>query len=225
MVSSVSNTSTTPLVQNGKVNGLSSLAENYETFLKLLTEQLKNQDPMQPQDASEFTNQLVQFSQVEQQIASNDKLDNLITSMNANRPVQALSYIGNVVEMSGNALPLQDGVADFSVAIPKKPAEAVVEVQDSTGRAIRTLDLPPRAGFQELRWDGKSAAGVQMKDGFYQVVVKAKDEDGKDMQTIVQTSGRVTGVDMSEGETYLDVGGVAVKLDQVTSVRARRPGG
>lgn len=205
-----------------KPNALKSLSDNYETFLKLLTEQLKNQDPLQPQDASEFTNQLVQFSQVEQQISSNDKLDKLISSTNQNRPIQALSYIGKVVDMQGSGLALQDGKGQMTITLPSKAAEASVEFYDSTGVLVRSMPMPTTAGFHDLTWDGKGFGGQQVPDGFYQIKVRATDSAGESIQSLIETSGTVTGVDMSNGETMLIVGNMAVRPENVLSVRERR---
>ncbi|MCA0320949.1 MAG: hypothetical protein LCH88_23105 [Proteobacteria bacterium] len=73
------------------------LSNNFDTFLQLLTTQLKNQDPTQPMDANQFTQQLVQYSQVEQQIATNSKLDNMIAAFTGNQTTASLGYLGKTV--------------------------------------------------------------------------------------------------------------------------------
>ncbi|WP_119678541.1 flagellar hook assembly protein FlgD [Indioceanicola profundi] len=219
MATEITSTGVGQTATTAQPNALKTLSDNYQTFLKLLTEQLKNQDPMQPQDASEFTNQLVQFSQVEQQIASNDKLDALIGTMNQNRPVQALSYMGKVIEMQGNGIALQEGKANLTVTLPSPAASATVEFYDNTGLLVHSMSMPKTAGYHDLSWDGKSASGKQLQDGFYQVAVKAKGSDGEDIATLVQSTGVVTGVDMSDGNTYLVVGVMAVKPENVLSIR------
>ena len=78
------------------------LAENFDTFLQLLTTQLQHQDPLSPMESNEFVAQLVQFSEVEQAIASNKSLEKLIDLQNTNQATAAIGYIGQTVEAAGS---------------------------------------------------------------------------------------------------------------------------
>ena len=220
-VSGISNTSNTQTGSGtGSINSLADLSQNYETFLRLLTAQLRNQDPLQPQDSAEFTNQLVQFSQVEQQISSNQKLDNLIASVNNGQPNQALGYLGKTVEIQSNGIPLQDGSADFTVSLDMAPTEAVVEITDAkTNKVIRTLTLPNASGTHELEWDGLDEAGNKMEDGTYVANVKATGADGTALNSIVLAFGKVTGVDLTASEPYLMIGNLPITMENVLSIK------
>ncbi len=103
----LSGVGTTSKEQSNKA--LSSLADNYETFLSMLTAQLRNQDPLQPQDSAEFTNQLVQFAQVEQQIKTNSELKEIKETVRQSPATQALSYVGKYVELESDWVPKAAG--------------------------------------------------------------------------------------------------------------------
>src|SRR3954452_2810695 len=115
--SSTSDTTATTKTASNK------LSQDYTTFLKLLTTQLQNQDPMSPMDSSQFTNQLVQYSQVEQQIGQNDKLEKLVKMQSNNQTQASLGFIGLDVEATGSAF-TYDGSspAKMSYTLPETPA-------------------------------------------------------------------------------------------------------
>ena len=200
-------------------NAFAALSQNYETFLKLLTTQLQNQDPLQPQDSSEFTKQLVSFSQVEQQISTNQKLDKLIAGNGQNEAIQALGYIGKTVEFSGDVLPLQGGKAEFGVTLAAQTREAVAEVYDTGGRMVASFPLQNTVSTQPVTWNGRDSAGRQLDDGMFQVKVKAKAQNGDPVQSLIRSSGRVTGVDQASGETQLLLGTIPIGLASILSVR------
>lgn len=216
-VSGVSNNTSTTTKSS---QSLADLSQNYETFLRLLTAQLQNQDPLQPQDTAAFTNQLVQFSQVEQQIASNSKLDQLISSVNNGQVNQAISYIGKTVEIQSNGLALQDGSAKLTVAFDTAPADASLEIRDAkTNKLLRTMPLPKMAGTHDVTWDGKNDAGEQLKDGTYVAKVNAFGTDDKELASYVMSFGKVTGVDMTGSEPYLMLGDLPVSTGSILSIK------
>ncbi len=200
-------------------NAFRALSQNYETFLTLLTTQLQNQDPLQPQDSSEFTKQLVSFSQVEQQIATNEKLDNLALTFSQGQAIQALGYIGKTVEFTGDVLPLQNKRAEMGITLASQTREAVAEIYDTSGKLVATKPLENTLSTQLVTWDGKDAAGRQLEDGVYQVLVKAKAPNGDPVQSMVRAAGRVNGVDMASGGTKLLIGTMPLGLENVLSVR------
>jgi flagellar basal-body rod modification protein FlgD len=218
-ISGVANSTSTDTSSSASQTSLSSLTSNYDTFLTLLTSQLKNQDPLQPTDTAEFTKQLVQYSQVEQQIQSNQKLDNILGAINNNEINQSLSYLGKTVEVQSNGVSLQDGKAHMTVTTDAPASTSVMEITDGkTGKLIRTLSLTKTAGTQEVNWDGLDDNGAAVKDGAYKVAVKAKDAADKDVNAMVMSFGRVTGVDLTAGEPYLALGEMYITPDNILSV-------
>ncbi|WP_114391704.1 flagellar hook assembly protein FlgD [Oleisolibacter albus] len=211
---------TTKTGVNSTGSPMADLTKNYDMFLTLLTAQLKNQDPLQPQETSEFTNQLVQFSQVEQQISSNKKLDDINSAINNGRPGQAISYIGRTVEVVTQGVALQEGRADMSVNLATDAESATMTITNpATGKVVRTIPLKTKSGIQDVPWDGKNDKGEQLADGTYKAEVIAKDKDGKAVSWSMKSTGKVTGVDLTDSTPYLMIGSLPAQMDQVIAVR------
>lgn len=196
-----------------------SLASTYDTFLTMLTTQLKNQDPLSPMDSTEFTSQLVQFSAVEQQINANSNLEKLITLNQQNQVSSAISYIGNTIEVDGSSVPLQDGSGSFSYTLGDEAKSASILIKDDSGKVVRTLTADTTAGRHEVTWDGKDTNGEQLEDGKYTISVAALDSEGASMEVATTVYGRVTDVAVDDTDgTMLAMGGVVTTVDKVLTV-------
>ena len=99
-----------------------TFGDNYDTFLKLLTSQLQNQNPLSPMDSTQFTSQLVQYSSVEQAIKQNENLEKLIAMQSSTQSANAVGYIGKSVDMSGERVGLVSGEARSPTACRKPQA-------------------------------------------------------------------------------------------------------
>lgn len=197
------------------------LAENFDTFLTMLTVQLKNQDPLSPMDSTEFTNQLVQFSAVEQQIASNKNLENLIAVTQTNTKAQAIAYIGHTIEVAGTMVPVQDGKASFSYTLPEEARSIAVVLKDTTGKVVANLNGNTTAGRHEVEWDGRDTNGNVVEDGPYVLSVVATKGDGSSMNVGSTVYGRVTDVAADATETLIAMGKVVAKVEDVLTVREK----
>ena len=124
---------------SASVSGKNSLAENFDNFLRLLTTQLKYQDPLSPMDTAEFTNQLTQFSQVEQAIKTNSKLEDLLALSQMSQALSAANFIGKEVEAKSKSVSLQNGEAEIVYALPGGVSRAVLRIIDSSGRVVRAV--------------------------------------------------------------------------------------
>ncbi len=196
-----------------------SLADSFDTFLTMLTTQLENQDPLSPLDSTEFTNQIVQFSGLEQQIASNEKLDNLFSASKAVEAATAVQYLGKTVEIIRNVAFLNEGSATISYALPGAASEASVTIHDQSGNVVRTLDAKTTAGRTDLTWDGKDGQGIQMDDGTYTIVVSAKNQNGNAIEDISAFArGTAKEIINDGGETFVVVNDVPVLLGDVKSI-------
>lgn len=196
-----------------------SLAQNFDTFLTMLTTQLKHQDPLSPMDSTQFTNQLVQFAGVEQQINANSNLEKLISATNLNTKSQALSYIGHTIEADTQAVPLQDGKANFSVTLGGEATTAAVVIKDSAGKIVANLPLKKTTDRQEMTWNGKDTNGNQLDNGLYTATVSALDADGQTVEGAVTVYGKVTDVASDSTGTLIGMGKVVVSIDKVLTVR------
>lgn len=199
-----------------------SLAKNFDTFLKLLTTQLKNQDPTSPMDSKEFTQQLVQFSQVEQQISQNKNLEKLISLISAQTSNANLAFVGKDVVVSGNSSRFDPGTnVNWKYDLPAGVTSAKVNVYDEAGQVVYTKVVDPKSGRADFAWDGSRTDGTAPKAGTYKLEIVAKDSTGKAMtDTKTYVSGRVTSLDFDNGDQYLMLGNVKVNPSDVISVKA-----
>ena len=194
----------------GSAASSTKLAENFDTFLTMLTVQLKNQDPLSPMDSTEFTNQLVQFSAVEQQIAANKNLESLISVTQTNTKAQAISYIGHTIETAGTVLPLQNGsetetntialsnsTATFKYTLDSSAETTEIKIKDHDGNVVRTLAGETSSGSHEITWDGLDSSNEKVADGNYTVEVTAAKSNGSTVGAKVYSTDRSGGASFS----------------------------
>ena len=194
-----------------------TLAGNFTTFLQLLTTQLKNQNPLDPLDTNQFTQQLVQFAQVEQQLKSNDQLSTLVGLQKTAQQTQALAFVGMKVAVEGKTAELKDGKATWGFNVTK-PATATVNVTNSAGATVYTGTFSVQSGTQNFGWDGRNNAGVLQANGTYTLSVTAKDASGQTTAVSTETQGTVDSVDMTVNPPTLSIGGKDYTLDKVKRV-------
>ncbi|KQY75515.1 flagellar hook assembly protein FlgD [Brevundimonas sp. Root1423] len=201
-------------------SGTGMLASNFETFLTLLTSQLKNQDPMSPVDSNQFTAQLTQMAGVEQQLLTNDLLKSLVAAQGGGGLGEAATYIGKDATAAWSATKMDDGEASWSYELGANAASATLQVLDGTGKVVWSGDAPAKTtGLHDFTWDGKATIGNDGEDGeVYSLKIVAKDAAGKAVDAQVLTRGRITGVEMYEGEAFLTIGKSIVPLSTVIAL-------
>lgn len=183
------------------------LSANYQDFLRLLTTQLKNQDPTSPTDTNQLTAQIAALSQVEQQINTNSNLEKLLSLISVNQGSAAVSYIGKTIDAAGNQSELHNGVAQFVYNLPAGTQSTTVSIMNSTGQVVFTGPGTNTAGRNQVLWNGNNSfTGVTMPDGVYKISVKAKNGDGKEADATTFTTGTVTAVDSQNGTISLMLG-------------------
>ena len=218
-ISAITNT-----VQTGqaKTNASSqTLSADMNTFLTLLTTQLKYQDPLDPMDTAEFTNQLVQYSSVEQAIQMNTKLDSLLSLNLSNLGAQAVSYIGKTAQVLGDVMPLDGGKAKATYTFNKDVVSATITIKDMNGKVVYTASGETTSGTHEFTWDGKDSNGNQLEDGAYQIIVNPKVASGEAQATVTTTIfGKVTGVASDANGIYIGLGdAVTASLGDILTMR------
>jgi len=198
------------------------LFDDMEAFLFLLTQQLKYQDPLDPMDTSEYTNQLVQYAQVEQSIQSNTYLETIV-AQNVNAvATQAVSYMDKCVQVLGSALPLQDGNAKFSYILGSDAASCVISIKDAAGNFVKSFtEVELEAGRHEMTWDGRDNNGNQLEDGAYSLVVTATDTSGSSVEVQTTFFGKVTGVAYDGDSVSIGMGTVAANMNDVLAVHSK----
>ncbi len=198
------------------------LATDFNDFLRLLTTQLQNQDPLSPMDSTEFTNQLVAFTGVEQQINTNQKLDNLVAMGVGNGFTSALSYVGMDINYLSAEMNF-DGATPVKInyALEKNAKTAKINIMDEQGKTIYSKDINPSVGNRDFTWDGSLTNGGKAKPGTYQLKISAFDTDDAVVKSTTVVTGRVRGIETQNGLIFALVGDRAVALS--TIINATRP--
>ena len=196
------------------------LTQDFDQFLRLLTTQLQNQDPLSPMDSSEFTNQLVQFSSVEQQIKTNDHLEQLLTSQTLNLTALGVSFIGKDVEVAGKFFQSSGtSPAQLSYDLPSDASVGTVTVLNASGQVVHTRNAELGAGRHEFTWDGTDQNGDPVPAGTYELRVGALDANNVSLNASTFVPGHVTGLESAgDGNLLLNVSGTTVPLSAVTKI-------
>ena len=199
-------------------SGQNNLTSSYETFLSLLTAQLKNQDPTSPLDTNSFTQQLVQMTGVQQQLLSNQLLQSLVTQGENGDVKDALGLIGKSVTAMGKESVLTDGKATWAYELGKNASKATLTVTDANGKVMWTGDAPGLTkGQHEFVWDGKGTnAGTEGRP--YTLSVTATDANGVTVSSGVYMRGLVSSVRQTPDGAIVNIGGAEAPLTAVTAV-------
>lgn len=207
--------------QDSALASRKQIASNFQDFLKLLTTQLQNQDPTAPLDTNQFTQQLVQFAQVEQQLATNQNLDRLIRLQETTQLTALTPLIGRTVEAESNALALQDGTARGVYTIRSDATAVVITIRDQSGRTLVQSPGDRRAGRHEFSWDGRDSSGRRWPDGVYSVRVDVQYGSASEAAP-VNVIGRVTGAERVDGTLRLAMGGLTLDTSSIRAVAPDR---
>lgn len=215
------NSSTTKTTDTS--SALSSLSQNYTSFLKMLTTQLQNQDPTKPMDANEMTNQLVQYANVEQNISTNTKLDKLITLQQQGTSSTNLAYLGRTIIYKGDEFSYTDTTksATLSYELESSAKKVRVDILDSKDRIIRSMDGETSAGTKHIvTWDGKDASGNTVQAGTYRInIAPTAQQADTTIKATTYTFGTVSGVQYDKsGEMQLIANELAIPVSDITSV-------
>lgn len=172
------------------------------SFLTMLTTQLRNQDPLNPMNNSEMTSQLAQISMLEGIQGLNSTLTTLLSSYNTSQALQAAGAIGSQVLVQGDTLSLSKGFAQGGVTLASGADKVTITIKDSAGKVVQTQELGKQAaGTVAFQWDGKNSRGVQMVDGNYSFSVEAFSGSNKVGTTPIQV-GTVSAV-VKNGSSFV----------------------
>jgi flagellar basal-body rod modification protein FlgD len=196
----------------------SGIADNFQTFLTLLTTQLQNQSPLDPLDTNQFTQQLVQFAGVEQQLKTNESLTSLLKLQSIAQTTQAMNFVGATAVVDGSKSHFDGKTAGWSLST-EKPVTAQVSIQSATGQTVYSGKFTLNAGSaQGFTWDGRGNDGTQWPEGDYSLSVVATDAAGQTATVSTQIQGVINSVDLSQSPPLLSIGGQTFTLDQIKKV-------
>ena len=201
-----------------------TLTSSYNTFLTLLTTQLKHQDPTSPLDTNAFTQQLVQMTGVQQQIQSNTLLQQLVNQSAGGQGVTgAVGLIGKTISADTGTVTLNNGSASWKYTLASSAASGVATISNAAGQAVWTGPLTSlSSGVNNFSWNGKDAGGRQLPDGGqYTLTLTAQSSNGGAVAATPQVTGVVTSVQQdASGKTVVGVGKTTVPISKITSVTA-----
>jgi flagellar basal-body rod modification protein FlgD len=214
------NTVVSAATSNTSLSGTTSttgIADNFQTFLTLLTTQLQNQNPLDPLDTNQFTQQLVQFAGVEQQLRSNEQLKALVNLEKSAQGTQALIYVGNNVAVDGSSAQFDGTKASWNFLAPKD-SNATITITNSTGQTVYSGNYTLHEGNANFVWDGKGNDGTQWPAGTYKLSATAKDASGQDVAISTEVQGVVDSVDLTADPPLLSIGGQNYTTSQIKRI-------
>ena len=212
--------SPTSTVSTGSVSNAldnTEIASNFTTFLQLLTTQLKNQNPLDPLDTNQFTQQLVEFAQVEQQMKSNDQLSSLVSLEKSAQATTALAYVGATVVVDGSTAQLTNSTANWSLNVTK-PSTATITIKDSTGQNVYTGTVAVNPGTQNFTWNGRGNDGRLWPDGAYTLTATAVDANQQSVAISTEVQAVVDSVDLTQDTPQLSINGQNYTLDKIKRI-------
>lgn len=214
-----------PAVSSG-VTPAGSSQLGKDAFIKLLTAQMRNQDPTNTMDSKEMVSQLAQFSSLEQLQALGTKLDTLTVAQASTNQISTASLVGKDVTYKASALNLTQGAsAGFQVQLDGATDDAVAVITDPSGKVVRTLHLGAKpAGTASATWDGRDEDGNALPSGSYVLTVTGVNKDGTTVDAAARVHGTITGVRFEDGTPILRVGGRDVKMSDVIEIDAATTG-
>lgn len=219
MVTSI-NSTTTPTAADymKQTTGL-----NKDDFMKLFVTQMKNQDPLAPQDSSAMVAQLAQITQVEQSYNTNTNLKSLLDAVNSSSNMSAVSFIGKTISAPGSLVNLAAGSpAQLNFNLAGAAQQVQVAVQDANGKAVRTMTMGMTpAGDGSLAWDGKDNNNTLLQPGLYSFTVTGINPDGSSFSGTPLFKAVVDGVKLVQGAPVLTAGGIDVPLANVTAIKGQ----
>jgi flagellar basal-body rod modification protein FlgD len=218
MVSSIGSTPQTTTPTSSESKSRTELNTNYETFLNLLTAQIKNQDPLSPMDTTEWTNQLVQYSSVEQQLKSNEYLK-AIADQGANTMSSAVNYIGKDITADIDTQAFKDKPLEWRYDLGSDASKVEYEIKNSTGDVVFKGEASGKAsGEHSLTWNGKDASGKTLKSGNYSLSIIATTSGGSNVASAVSVEGRVDATELVNNEVVVRLGQSLIPLKYISGV-------
>lgn len=202
-----------------------ALSEEKQIFLNILLTQLENQNPLDPVDTTEFTNQLVSYSSLEQEMTINSNLETIISQLEGTNALSAFSYIGMDAELDTSASIMQSDEAEWTYILGEDAEEVTIQVADSDGNIIASYSVEDGAAGTYSFSIANSDLTEEVDEGsvLYLAVV-ATNSEGEEVETDVTAIVTVDGVETSEDDTTLAAGVLTFSADDVISLRQSTSG-
>jgi flagellar basal-body rod modification protein FlgD len=218
VVSGTTQTSSSSSDSSLSSNTGATLAGNFQTFLTLLTTQLQNQNPLDPLDTNQFTQQLVQFAGVEQQLKTNSELTTLVSLQQTAQATQALNFVGKTAVVDGTTATVTNSSATWHLSVPNSSTVSI-SIANSSGQTVFSGQYTTGAGSDiPFTWNGQGNDGTQWPDGKYTITATGKDASGNSVGVAAQVQGTVSSVDLTQSPPLLTIDGNSYTVSQVKSI-------
>jgi flagellar basal-body rod modification protein FlgD len=196
----------------------SQIAGNFQSFLTLLTTQLQNQNPLSPLDTNQFTQQLVEFAGVQQQLNTNDSLATLVSLQQTAQSTQALGFVGKTAVVNGSTATLTNSSATWELSVPTN-STVNITIAGSNGQTVFSGSYAVTAGNnQPFVWNGQGSDGTQYSSGNYTLTATAKDASNNTVAVTTQVQGLVNSVDLTHSPPLLSINGSTYTVNQIQSI-------
>jgi flagellar basal-body rod modification protein FlgD len=214
--SSSSSSASSAAAANALAN--TQIAGNFQSFLQLLTTQLQNQNPLSPLDTNQFTQQLVEFAGVQQQLNTNDSLATLVSLQQTAQSTQALGFVGKTAVVNGSTAALANSSATWQLSVPTT-STVNINITASNGQTVFSGTYNVTAGNnQPFTWNGQGSDGTQEPDGNYTLTATGKDSSNNTVAITTQVEGVVSSVDLTQSPPLLTIGGKTFTVNQIQSI-------
>jgi flagellar basal-body rod modification protein FlgD len=193
-----------------------------DEFLRLFIAQLENQNPLEPQDGSEFVAQLAQFTTVEQAAETNRRLGEILAGQMSVSNASLAGFVGKTGTVDADRFSVStrgQGIPALGVELPQNASQVEVIIRDASGNQVKRIDLgPQQAGKVSVPWDGISDTGAPLTPGEYQITVTAKAPDGAAITGNPVLTGLIQAIDFVDGVPRLRLGAVSAAPSDVLSI-------
>ena len=218
-MTSVNTNNTTNTTTNTANPNSTGLNADFTMFLKLLTTQMQNQDPLDPMDTAQYTQQLVQYSQVEQSIEQTSTLKSLLAAFGTQNLMQASAMIGAQVETNSAISGLSAATpAQWTWSSTRDVASMTATIKDEKGKIIDTLPIDAKGAAGAFTWDGTTSNGKKVEPGLYTLELEGKDASGAKVAATAHSFGKVSDVELSNGVVQLTINGHKVSTGDLLRI-------
>lgn len=189
---------------------------DFNLFLKLLTTQAQNQDPLNPTDATQYTQQLAQFSQVEQSLQQTGTLKEILSRFSTQDLSSASNLIGREATFDSDTIGMTSkSPARWTYSKSGMTGPLTATIKDANGKTVSTQTIDDNSGKGQVTWTGVKSDGSQAADGAYTLSVKGNDSSGKAVSAAINAIGTVGDVQSKSGVVTVGINGAQLPLSSL----------
>lgn len=197
----------------------SKLNADFDMFLKLLTAQMQNQDPLDPMDTAQYTQQLVQYSQVEQSIEQTATLKSMLAAFGTQNLMQASALVGAQVETTSAVSGLSTTTpAQWTWSMPREVSSMTATIKDAQGKTIDTLPINATGVTGAFTWDGTTSGGKKVDPGLYSLELQGIDASGGKVAGTAHAFGKVNDVELENGTVKVTINGLSISTSDLLRI-------